>query len=33
MLPPYLAAYRVLWGGSLGKFSTQFGLGVKFIIN
>ena len=24
---------RVLWGGSLGKFSTQFGLGVKFIIN
>ena len=24
---------RVLWGGSLGKFSTQFGLGIKFIIN
>ena len=24
---------RVLWGGSLGKFSTLFGLGVKFIIN
>lgn len=24
---------RVLWGGSLGKFSTQFDLGVKFIIN
>lgn len=24
---------RVLWGGSLGKFCTQFGLGVKFIIN
>ena len=24
---------RVLWRGSLGKFSTQFGLGVKFIIN
>ena len=24
---------RLLWGGSLGKFSTQFGLGIKFIIN
>ena len=24
---------RVLWGGSLGKFFTQFGLGLKFIIN
>lgn len=24
---------RVLWGCSLGNFSTQFGLGVKFIIN
>lgn len=24
---------RVLWGGSLGRFTTQFGLGVKFIIN
>lgn len=24
---------RVLWGGSLNKFATQFGVGVKFIIN
>ena len=24
---------RVLWGSSLGNFNTQFGLGVKFIIN
>lgn len=24
---------RVLWGSSLGKFTTQFGLGVRFIIN
>lgn len=24
---------RVLWGNSLGKFTTQFGLGVRFIIN
>lgn len=24
---------RVLWGGSLEKFTTQFGLGLKFIIN
>lgn len=24
---------RALWGGSLGVFTTQFGLGVKFIIN
>ena len=24
---------RALWGGSLGIFTTQFGLGVKFIIN
>lgn len=24
---------RVLWGGSLSKFATQFGVGVKFIIN
>ena len=24
---------RVLWGCSLGKFTTQFGLGVRFIIN
>lgn len=24
---------RVLWGSSLGIFSTQFGLGVRFIIN
>lgn len=24
---------RALWGGSLSVFTTQFGLGVKFIIN
>lgn len=24
---------RVLWGSSLGKFTTQFGLGVRFIFN
>ncbi len=24
---------RVLWGGSVSKFATQFGVGVKFIIN
>lgn len=24
---------RVLWGGSISKFATQFGVGVKFIIN
>lgn len=24
---------RVLWGGYIGKFATQFGVGVKFIIN
>ena len=24
---------RMLWGSSLGKFTTQFGLGVRFIIN
>ena len=24
---------RVLWGSSLGKFTTQFGVGVRFIIN
>ena len=34
---PYRAAChvreRVLWGSSLGKFTTQFGVGVRFIIN
>ena len=24
---------RVLWGSPLGVFTTQFGLGVKIIIN
>lgn len=24
---------RVLWGGSSGKFHTQFGIGLKFMIN
>ena len=24
---------RVLWGSSISKFATQFGVGVKFIIN
>lgn len=24
---------RALWGGSLSVYTTQFGLGVKFIIN
>lgn len=24
---------RVLWGSSIGKFHTQFGVGLKFIIN
>ncbi|MCM1107962.1 MAG: conjugal transfer protein TraO [Clostridium sp.] len=24
---------RVLWGGSINKFATQFGVGIKFIIN
>ena len=24
---------RALWGSSLGVFTTQFGLGLKFIIN
>ena len=24
---------RVLWGGSVSKFATQFGAAVKFIIN
>lgn len=24
---------RVLWGGSTGHFHTQFGIGLKFIIN
>lgn len=24
---------RVLWGSSIGKFTTQFGVGLKFIIN
>ena len=24
---------RALWGSSLGKFTTQFGLGVRFIFN
>jgi len=27
------ARERVLWGNSTGHFHTQFGLGVKFIIN
>lgn len=27
------ARERVLWGSSIGLFSTQFGAGVKFIIN
>ena len=24
---------RILWGSSIGKFHTQFGIGLKFIIN
>ena len=24
---------RCLWGGSTGRFHTQFGVGIKFIIN
>lgn len=27
------ARERVLWGSSIGKFATQFGIGLKFIIN
>lgn len=27
------ARERVLWGSSIGKFHTQFGAGLKFIIN
>lgn len=27
------ARERVLWGSSIGKFATQFGCGLKFIIN
>lgn len=27
------ARERVLWGSTIGKFATQFGIGLKFIIN
>ena len=33
MLPFFSALERCLWGGDTRKFHTQFGVGIKFIIN
>lgn len=29
----FIVRERILWGSSIGKFHTQFGIGLKFILN